>query len=627
MTGIAAIFAEAPSTAKLGSMIQVLAHNPHDTSDNWSSGKMALAACRLPTSAEALEASQPYRSTAPGLGLVFDGFLTNCEELRRDLKSRGVQLRNRSDEELVIRSYEQWGEECASRIEGEFAFVVADCRRQTMFCARDHQGLRPLFYSMQDGGFIAGSSVAVVLAALGKQPDYDYDFLAEAMVGEIHSVDRTPWDGIKRVPSAHSLSFSPERTRIQRYYSLPASPVIRARSDRDFIEEYREVLRDAVRRTSRTNLPLAIEVSGGLDSSAVYCLAVEMARDHKLLAPEIRAFTLRGEARSVSDEVRYARAVTEFTNTDLREYELFRPDLDWFEAEGEKAEDLPTYTNAAQSILMAQSMVANGSRVFLNGVGGDQWLDGSHRYFAQAIQSRDAKRFLSHLRRDIEAYGVRWSVPFALKELLFAALPTSARLSLKKRRGDFGKLVADPVQFLDAGFADRVGAAKLDYFSSLPNDDTGNANARKLDACVSQSAFDLMARQHARLGLESRSPMLTRQFIEFTASVPEDLKLRGGQTKWLHREAMRGLMPDCVVDREDKASFPERKHDREIRIMCEPERNGVLQPLVDPDAFRAFCAQREEDDIDDLWGWQYWGIFRTVSFLRNAGVTLDAGRN
>lgn len=617
MTGIAAIFADALSGDRLKAMTGVLSRNPHDWQHQWSAGAMALSACTLATTAEALEVTQPLTSPDDQLALVFDGFLTNFEELRRDLRALGAILRTRSDEELILRAYEQWGEECAARIEGEFAFVIADQRRQSLFCARDHQGLRPLYYCETKTGFVAASSLAALLAALEHQPDYDYEFLAEVMIAEVYSVDRTVWKGVKRLKPAHCLQFSRDGVKIRQYYQLPHATAKSYRRDEEYIEDYLEVLQDAVRRTSRTHLPLGIEVSGGLDSSSIYCLAHQMAGDGVLPCPSIGAYTLRGEAGAASDEISFARDVASFTGTHLHEAELYRPDLDWFDAQVATERDMPTYTNAAQSILMEKAMVRNGARVALNGMGGDQWLDGSFGYYQQAVRARSPRRFFENMRRDLAHYGFKFTVPYALRRLALSLIPDQTRLALKRSRTDFDRLVYDDVQFLTKEHADRIRTLKREYLSSLPMDEVANANIRKLDALSNQRAFDLMYRQRSQQGLEGRSPMFTRQFIEFSNAVPEDLKFRNGQRKWIHRQAMRELMPQSIVLRDDKACFPERKHDTRIRSLCEREATGVLEELVNPAQFRAFCARRHEDDVDDVLGWPYWCSYSVITFLRN----------
>nr|WP_298925189.1 asparagine synthase-related protein [uncultured Erythrobacter sp.] len=617
MAGIAAILADGPLDSRLNTMTSVLAANPHDERKSWSQGNTALSACTFATTSEALEAQQPNISEDGQIALVFDGYLTNFEELRRDLAKRGANLRNRSDEELVLRAYEQWGAGCAAKVEGEFAFVIADCRRQMLYCARDHQGLRPLYYYEDASTFIAASSIAAVLAALQEQPSYDHEYLAEVMIGEVYSVDRTGWKGIGRVKPAHFLRREhKKRSETRKYYSLPTVELRSFRRDEEYIEAYREVLSDAVRRTSRTHLHLACEVSGGQDSSAIYSVAHAMAGSGRLLAPSIEAYTLRGETGSEADEIEYARAVTQFTGSNLHEYDLFRPELDWFDAQASAERDMPTYTNAAHSILLEQGIVKNGSRVVLNGMGGDQWLDGSYGYYTQAIRARDLARFIANLRRDVSYYGMRSSLPFALRKLALAALPDSARSALRKRRSDYGALMYEDIQSLSPEYAEHVRAVKRSYLDALPEDEVARSNVPRLDSPQNQRAFDLMYRQRSGLGLEGRSPMFTRQFIEFCNSLPEDMKYRAGRTKWIHREAMRGLMSNQVIERESKASFPERKHDAAIQNACKEEQDGVIAQLIDAERFGEFCALRSGDEIDDSHDWAYWSVYMVISFLR-----------
>lgn len=159
-------------------MTAAMADRAVDGTGSWAQDRFALGACILHTTAESLEAGQPHTSEDAMLALVMDGYLTNYEELRRDLAERGARLRNRSDAELVLRAYEQWGEDCAERIEGEFAFVIADRRQQRLYAARDHQGLRPLFYYRDGDTLLVASDIRAIIAGLDAYPEPDWDYLA-----------------------------------------------------------------------------------------------------------------------------------------------------------------------------------------------------------------------------------------------------------------------------------------------------------------------------------------------------------------------------------------------------------------------------------------------------------------
>ena len=131
-----------------------------------------------------------------------DGYLTNWEELRRDLTERGARLRNRSDAELVLRAYEQWGEDCAARIEGEFAFVIADRRKHRIYAARDHQGLRPLFYYQDGETLLVASDMRAIIAALDAYPEPDWDYLSNIVMQPLWLREQTVWAGLLRLPQS-----------------------------------------------------------------------------------------------------------------------------------------------------------------------------------------------------------------------------------------------------------------------------------------------------------------------------------------------------------------------------------------------------------------------------------------
>lgn len=588
---------------------------PHDTMDVWTNEAGGLGACVLHTTAESFEANQPWLSEDRAIGLVLDGYLTNWEDLRRDLAGRGVRLRNRSDAELVLRAYEKWGEECAQRIEGEFAFVVIDLRQRKAFCARDHQGLRPLYYAMVGDTFIAASSIALVLEGLGFDPEANLEFLAEVAAGEVVTVDQTGWKGVLRLKPAHSLAVSQAGLQTRQYYVLP-DPVIRHwKDDSAYIEEYRAVLEETVRRTSRSHAPLAYEVSGGLDSSAVFCMADQLEKQAKLLAPSLAGYTLRGEAGSDSDEIEYARAAASHVGRDLVEEGLFRPDLDWFNAEFGRYRDMPGYTNTVQSMLLEQRMVEDGARVAINGAGGDQWLDGTLAYYDQYLNALAFDRLIEAVRRDLPRYGIGRVGAWLVRKSVLAFLPDRLRANIKGLKRSSSRLYIHDFQYLLPEWVEKVQQAHRNYREGLPAGEMAQINRRKFDGVGNQRAYDLMYRQRAVQGLEGRSPMLTRQFIEFCSSLPEDIKLRGGRTKWIHREAMRGSMPASIVDRDTKAFFPERKHDAAIRAFIDGAGGDALSALIDRDKFAAFAAFRVGHDVDDEWGWPYWGAYMVAAFL------------
>ena len=168
----------------------------------------------------------------------------------------------------------------------------------------------------------------------------------------------------------------------------PKSPSATSR-DEDYFAHYREVLADCVKRAARTHLPLACEVSGGLDSTAVYCMAEKLRRDGELPAPALKGYTYIFEPGCDADEIEYARAVARHTGTDIREIEPFLPDLEWFAARGLSDCDVPPFPNGAMAVNIGKAAIADGCRVLLNGEGGNEFLTGKPIYYAEQLAQRD----------------------------------------------------------------------------------------------------------------------------------------------------------------------------------------------------------------------------------------------
>ncbi len=247
MTGIAAIFSAGPASERqLDAMMAAMAGRAFDGEGRWVNGRFALGASILHTTAEAMEAGQPHTNEDESLALVLDGYLANWEELRRDLLGRGAVLRNRSDAELVLRAYEQWGEACADRIEGEFAFVIADRRAGRIYAARDHQGLRPLFYCQRGDTLVIASDIPAVFAALDPPPEPNDDYLVGVAAVQLFLPEDTVWRGIMRLQQAHWLACDGDGLVTRRYYDLPIGERLRYRSDDEYAEHYRAMLLDAL---------------------------------------------------------------------------------------------------------------------------------------------------------------------------------------------------------------------------------------------------------------------------------------------------------------------------------------------------------------------------------------------
>lgn len=612
MSGIAAIihFNGAPADRRdVDKMTSAMAYRGPDGIAALTDGPAALGHCMLRTTEEALDEQQPLSNEDNSLILVMDGYLTNWEELRQDLKDRGVRLRTRSDAELVLRAFEVWGRDCLSHIDGEFAFLIWDGRRREAFCARDHQGLRPLFYRWNDQTLIVASDISAIIPVMPATPPLNHGFLAEMMAEQWYSRTETVWTGIHRVPAAHYMRVGTNGLHLERYWTLPLEVSLKYAREQDYVEHYRELLYDCVRRASRTHRPLAFEVSGGLDSTSLFCLAERVLKDGKLRAPDIKGFTLRGPTGSDADETRFAHAAGRHVGRSICEAPLHMPGLEWFCQQAKADCDVPGYPNGVMSIELERAAQADGCRVLINGLGGDQWLDGVPNYYPEQLTVHDWPGLIQSLRDDAKHLGWGATGKLLAKALVLHALPQPARHLLSK-------LVAGPASapyWLSNQAKAELLRRRLDYETRLRKDGRWHYKEFKLYFPFNLLAVDLLVRQRARNGLESRSPMLMRSFIEFSATTPERLRLRGGLTKVIHRKAMTGILPDSILERQAKAEFSItwQALEKELAVWLSASRGSDLSVNLDHTGMKRLFATNSEYGIDDRYYWELWGIFVT----------------
>lgn len=616
MTGIAAIFSAGPASERqLEAMMAAMAGRAFDDEGRWINGRFALGASILHTTAEGMEAGQPHTNEDESLALVMDGYLTNWEELRRDLTERGARLRNRSDAELVLRAYEQWGEDCADRIEGEFAFIIADRRRQRLYAARDHQGLRPLFYCRRGDTLVIASDIPAIFAALDPPPEPNHDYLVGVAAVQLFLPEDTVWRGITRLQQAHWLVCDGHNLVVRRYFELPTGERLRYRSDEEYAEHYLAMLSDVLRRTTRSHAPIGIAVSGGLDSSSLYCLADRLERQGKLLAPGFQGYTLAAEPGSSAYELPFARAAADHVGRTLTEIPLFKPSLAWYTEQASIERDIPIPTNGAMTIGIERQARADGVRAYIDGTGGDEWLQGSWDYYREFAREGNLAGFASSLGRDAAALGWRKVLPRALRSGVSAFTPDRLRVMRKASRR--AALYRDPEEFfwLKPALRNVLEAQDAAYDATLPVN-PGEWQRNNLFASPFGSyARARMQRQRGLNGIEPRNPMFARQFIAFSLATPEHIRRRAGMTKVVHRIAMRGILPDLITDRGTKADFESDSTDQEMaRFVAGPGR-PFLAEFCQGEGLDRLIAAANANTVDGDRSWELWGVYAVAAFL------------
>lgn len=560
MSGIAGIihFDRAPSAPRfIEAMTSAMVHRGPDGIQHWVKGSVALGQCMLRTTPESLEEYQPLPSEDASLVLVMDGWVSNWEELRRELLARGAALRDRSDAELVLRAYESWGQECLAHIDGDFALVIWDARRQQAFCARDRMGNKPFYYHWDGKTFAFASELRAILALPWIRQEPNEGMLAERLAEEWLSKDETPWSGIMRLVAAHRMVAGASGPRPNVYWEPDVWATLPFRKDEEYFEHYRELLADIVRRLSRSHKPVAIDVSGGLDSSSVFCLAEYLRRAGKLLAPGIEGYTAAfAEEDGEAYELAYARAVGDYCGLKIHEVAPSRMPVSWFAERARADRDFPFFPNAAMFVDLRRQTAAQGSRVALSGEGGDFWLLSSRTYYAEELAQRHWPAVLDCFRADVKAFGVwqamGWLVRWGFLPLFPPAFKAGIRRLIQPMEGG-----ARDCYWLSPRMREAISLRRR---QRLPRQrPMRSIGQRGLLGTLSSVFYAYAIETHERLaahsGLEIRQPFNDPRFVQYALSTPDRLRLRGDRTKYIHVQALQNFMPRSILKRKSKAEF------------------------------------------------------------------------
>lgn len=537
----------------LARMTDLIAYRGPDGGGCWQHGPVGLGQRMLCTTPEALAERQPWCDAAGEYCLVLDGRVDNRAELRAALLAAGARLRNDTDAELVLQAYLAWGAACPQRIIGDFAFAIWDGPRRQLFCARDAIGVRPFYYHCDEHTFRFGSELRQCLCdpAVRRRPN-------EGMIGEylasaITSHTETLYQGIMRLAPAHYLIVRDGRVSTARWWDLAAIAPLHYRSDEEYAEHFLALFQQSVRAQLRSNGPVGVALSGGLDSSAIACVAQALRQAGDTSVAAIEAFSELYPGRAC-DERQYIQDVV--TKWGLVSHTVDRTTLD-ISAHAQQAArylDFPDYPNGGIASPLAGMARARGMRVLLNGSGGDEWLTGSNYHYADLLASGQLAEVGYLFSADLHDYGTHYACSQLAWSGLNPLLTPSLRTGLKRL---LGRQNATPA-WIDREFAVRIdlGARLRSARERLPQlGFAANDIYRVATNGFQLHAVEIEERAAAITGIERRMPFHNQRLIEFALAIPERQRNRTPEIKYVLRQALRDYLPESIRHRQDKADF------------------------------------------------------------------------
>lgn len=617
MSGIAGIihFDGAPVEPGLvEQMTAAMAYRGPDGINHWVKGPVALGQCMLRTTPESLEETQPLTNEDASLVLVMDGRVDNWEELRQELLGCGAVLRNRSDAELVLRAYECWGRECLKHIDGDFALVIWNARQRRAFCARDRMGNKPFLYHWDGRTLAFASDMRPILGLPWVERIPNEGMLAEFLADEWYSRDETLWSGILRLVAAHCMEVGSNGPKPEQYWEPDLWATLPYKTDQEYIEHYRELLFDRVRRLSRSHRPVAYEVSGGLDSSAVFCVAETLRRANRLPAPGIEGYTMAFTDDSEANEILYARAVGEHLGVSIHEIPPLLPHLSTYTESARNTLDFPGYPNGLMHLNLYRQVHPNGGAVLLTGLGGDQWLSGSQYYYAEELLQRRWPMLRDCFAADTRAFGIRQALGWFFRYGLYAILPEAFRTSLQPLRRLMIKEGRPNIYWLSAQILKQL-ELRRERSQRRPVPQLRTSGQRYLLETLhypfGSLGTELTERCSAQAGIEIRHPFQTAAFAQYAFSTPERLRLRGGIDKFIHVRALQGVLPPVILDRRSKADFSivfSRHFDMMEKVLIETLPR-LRAEWLSQDGMAVLFRSNEENPELGFQGWVLWSIY------------------
>lgn len=617
MCGLLARFSRCRGSAiPLGRMMDLIAHRGPDAAGavGWDQGgtpsrldvtavvesQHVLAHRRLSIIDLDPQANQPFASSDGRFHLVYNGELYNYLELKGELEASGAPFRTSSDTEVLIEAWRAWGPACLERLEGMFAFVIHDSEQRRAYAARDAFGIKPLFIARRPDEILFASELPPLLQRL-EHPALDLRSAAQALRwGMNDGSARTMIQGVERLPPGSWIAIDLHPFEVSaptKYFDYATIE----QQDWDF-EDARLALRrtflGSVERHLRSDAPLGFALSGGIDSSAIVCAAHALGRREITTFSYLPSNERISERRWIDIVASHTGATTHFIRPHAHDVRSHLPHVVRHQAE--PFASLSIYAQYEVYRKVAQE----GFKVILSGQGADELLAGYASYYqaamATAFRTGRLGSALWRLRLLHDRFGQGYLD--ALRWMLRLWLPKSmrdraAKMHLKSR-----------APWLDVGAMERTG---MDCWADLHGDRRLPRSVQQMLIASMEDSLQALLRYDDRNSMahsvESRVPFLTPEMARLCLSFPEEFFVnRRGITKHIFREAMRGIVPDAILNRTDKIGFApdDEAWAKGLDSLGSCERARVVGGLVDGtrlEAARANMHDRPGTDFTLLW--------------------------
>ena len=532
----------------LEAMTEVVSYRGPDGVGYWTEGPLGLAHLQLRTTPESYREAQPVVASHGTYAITLDGRIDNRDHLIRDLRPLGRARMDSTDPELLLQAYITWGRQCVRRIVGDFSFAIWDGVRRQLFCARDPVGTRVLYYYSDGNRFICGTEIKQLLTQPGVPRELDEITMGLFLCSCWGDGQQTFYRGVQRLLGGHTLTVSAGNLKLERYWAPDPADHPPLRNDEEYVEELLGLLRKAVRSRLRSASPVALSLSGGLDSGSIAVIAGELRKEHPDLCPNFRAYSYSFGEHKGADAPDIVEAVATCSGTPLEWIDIGNQwalkEWDGGMALMDEPFELP-YEALHRRALRAVKQ--DGVRVILTGEGGDDLFDvGPQLHIRDWARRLRFGAILSELKNAEGSYR-----RYVLRAILRSLIPMTFRAMLRRTKQEI------PF-WIDPDFAKRKELVeRLQTLQPSPSwansyEESVRAELRYVGRSVATLSCD---RLYAECGIEARHSFWDRRVVEFLVRIPPERKSRKGISKVLLRRAMREKLPQAVWRPGRKTSF------------------------------------------------------------------------
>lgn len=586
----------------------ILSHRGPDGSKTWSKGQIAFGHQMLYTTPESLHEELPFYDEETGLAITADARIDNREELSQLLELDNIE--KISDSQFILKAYEKWGESCPEKLLGDFVFAIWDSDKKQLFCARDHMGIKPFYYYLDDNIFVFGTEIK----SLWGVPEVPYKL--NQLMAAFHFIPiaqenvLTLYEKILRLPAGHSLQFNQSNFVLKKYWVLDPNLEIQMDSDEDYVNMFHDIFNESVRCRLRSAFPIGYELSGGLDSSSIVTVA-------KNINPKgcINTFSLITNFHE-GDEQFYIQKL--INSGSIKPHFLFVDDISPLNDMDKiiwHADNPIGSANVSLFWNLYKIMQNNNIRILLNGIDGDSVLSHGQNYLKELTFKFQFKRLIEELYgiskiQNVNPLSVFFSkvvvpiVPQTIRNILHKTKVREGNFIIYNEELDRKLNIKEKYEYFDALFDSSYKqfrtAKELHYFLIVQS--------------AHQKVLELIDSLSSAFSIENRYPFFDKRLIEFCYGIPTEQKFKYGWDRSILRRAMTGYLPEEIQRRTQKKHLTSvtelnlLKYEKKYLDDIIDNKTDILRTFLDPtdiqkiyERYKTRSSDYQRSDAWDIW--------------------------